>query len=81
MLTIEPPPGLVGFFEEHIAPEWNMTTDDAIEHFVKDIRKLPAGRLGEPEDVANVVLFLVSDISRQVTGSEYCVDGGVIQAA
>ncbi|HZO37507.1 MAG TPA: SDR family oxidoreductase [Solirubrobacteraceae bacterium] len=73
-------PGLVGFFDKHVAPEWGMSTDAAIEHFVKDVRKLPAGRLGEPEDVANVVLFLASDISRQVTGSEYCVDGGVIQA-
>jgi NAD(P)-dependent dehydrogenase (short-subunit alcohol dehydrogenase family) len=74
-------PGLVGFFERHVAPEWGMGTEDAIEHFVKDIRKLPAGKLGEPEDVANAVLFLASEVSRQVTGSEYCVDGGVIQAA
>ncbi|MFZ0040837.1 MAG: SDR family oxidoreductase [Solirubrobacteraceae bacterium] len=74
-------PGLVGFFERHVAPEWGMGTEEAIEHFVKDIRKLPAGKLGEPEDVANAVLFLASDVSRQVTGSEYCVDGGVIQAA
>lgn len=74
-------PGLVGFFERHVAPEWGMGTEAAIEHFVKDIRKLPAGKLGEPEDVANAVLFLASDVSRQVTGSEYCVDGGVIAAA
>ena len=74
-------PGLVGFFERHVAPEWGMGTEEAIEHFVKDIRKLPAGKLGDPEDVANAVLFLASDVSRQVTGSEYCVDGGVIQAA
>ena len=74
-------PGLVGYFDQYVAPDWNMTTDEAIEHFIKDIRKLPAGRLGEPEDVATVVLLLASDVSRQVTGSEYCVDGGVIQAA
>jgi NAD(P)-dependent dehydrogenase (short-subunit alcohol dehydrogenase family) len=74
-------PGLVGFFERHVAPEWNMGTEEAIEHFVQRVRKLPAGKLGEPEDVANAVLFLASDVSRQVTGSEYCVDGGVIQAA
>jgi NAD(P)-dependent dehydrogenase (short-subunit alcohol dehydrogenase family) len=73
-------PGLVGFFERHVAPEWDMSTEEAIEHFVKDIRKLPAGKLGEPEDVANAVLFLASDVARQVTGSEYCVDGGVIHA-
>ena len=34
------------------------------------------GRLGSPEDVANVVVFLASDISRHVTGEVIRVDGG-----
>jgi NAD(P)-dependent dehydrogenase (short-subunit alcohol dehydrogenase family) len=36
----------------------------------------PVGRLGTPEDVANAILFLASDESRFVTGSELVVDGG-----
>jgi len=36
----------------------------------------PAGRLGEPEEIAEVVLFLASDASRFMTGSEIAVDGG-----
>jgi 2-keto-3-deoxy-L-fuconate dehydrogenase len=34
------------------------------------------GRIGQPEDVAEVALFLASDASRFVTGAAYNVDGG-----
>ncbi|OWA35909.1 3-beta hydroxysteroid dehydrogenase [Saccharibacillus sp. O16] len=36
----------------------------------------PIGHLGEPEDVANMALFLASDESKFSTGSEFIVDGG-----
>jgi NAD(P)-dependent dehydrogenase (short-subunit alcohol dehydrogenase family) len=36
----------------------------------------PMGRLGEPEEVANVIAFLASDESSFMTGSEVVVDGG-----
>ena len=35
------------------------------------------GRLGRPEEVARVALFLASDESRYVTGIELVVDGGI----
>lgn len=37
---------------------------------------IPAGRLGEPSDIANCILFLASDESTYVTGAEFVVDGG-----
>ena len=36
----------------------------------------PIGRLGEPEDIANGIAFLVSDESSFMTGSELVIDGG-----
>jgi NAD(P)-dependent dehydrogenase (short-subunit alcohol dehydrogenase family) len=37
----------------------------------------PVGRTGEPEDVADVVVFLCSDLARFVTGQNLVVDGGL----
>jgi NAD(P)-dependent dehydrogenase (short-subunit alcohol dehydrogenase family) len=41
------------------------------------VAKTPAARIGEPEDIADVVLFLVSDLARFVTGQNIVVDGGM----
>ncbi|MCX7279482.1 MAG: SDR family oxidoreductase, partial [Burkholderiales bacterium] len=38
---------------------------------------IPAGRLGEPDEVASVAVFLASDDAGYVTGSTYYVDGGM----
>jgi NAD(P)-dependent dehydrogenase (short-subunit alcohol dehydrogenase family) len=40
-------------------------------------RQIPLKRVGEPNDVANAVLYLASDESRFVTGAELKVDGGI----
>ena len=41
------------------------------------LKLLPLGRLGEPEDVADAVLFLAGDSSRYITGTVLKVDGGM----
>jgi NAD(P)-dependent dehydrogenase (short-subunit alcohol dehydrogenase family) len=41
----------------------------------KIIESHPLG-LGSPEDVANLICFLISDLARWITGSEYIIDGG-----
>ncbi|MBC3949846.1 MULTISPECIES: SDR family NAD(P)-dependent oxidoreductase [Pseudomonas] len=43
------------------------------------IAQLPVGRIGQPEDVAAAALFLASDESSFMTGSEMFVDGGFAQ--
>jgi 3(or 17)beta-hydroxysteroid dehydrogenase len=40
-------------------------------------RQVPIGRLGQPEEVADMILYLGSDESRFVTGSEFVIDGGL----
>src|SRR5689334_14366640 len=37
---------------------------------------IPIGRYGTPEEVANLVLFLCSDLAGNITGAQYVVDGG-----
>lgn len=48
-----------------------------IENFGEQLAaQLPTGRLGEPQDIANLALFLVSDLASWITGETYVIDGG-----
>ncbi len=40
-------------------------------------KRIPIGRLGQPDDVADCVVFLASDMARYVTGAALLVDGGM----
>lgn len=47
-------------------------------HKLKDLRKrIPLGRVGEPEDIAEMAFFIASESARQITGGVFVVDGGV----
>jgi glucose 1-dehydrogenase len=43
------------------------------------LANIPLGRMGTPEEVAGIALFLASDDAAYVTGSTYFVDGGLIR--
>lgn len=43
--------------------------------------EIPLGRMGKPEDVAGLALYLASDEAAYVTGSTYFIDGGMLRQA
>ena len=52
--------------------------DDKFKEMI--ISKIPSGRLGEPKDIANAVLFLASDESNYINGETLHVNGGMYMA-
>ena len=58
-----------------VSPGW-IDTEDA-GFYGPDADQHPAGRVGTPEDIARVVLFLASDQAGFITGQDICVDGGM----
>jgi NAD(P)-dependent dehydrogenase (short-subunit alcohol dehydrogenase family) len=49
----------------------------AADYYAKTSQDIPMGRVGEAEEVANVITFLVSDAASYVTGSSVNLDGGM----
>ena len=41
------------------------------------LERIPMGRMGTPEEIARGILFLASDESSYITGSELVIDGGM----
>lgn len=57
---------------------WNHITESFTEDDIQKIEnQYPLG-LGEPEDVANTILFLLSDASKWITGTTITMDGGLL---
>jgi NAD(P)-dependent dehydrogenase (short-subunit alcohol dehydrogenase family) len=42
----------------------------------ESVKLIPNGRIGQPEDIASVVMFLLSDISDYISGTTVFADGG-----
>ena len=58
-----------------ISPGWIDTASTVYEG--ADASQHPAGRVGNPMDIANMVLFLCSDKAGFITGENICIDGGM----
>lgn len=65
-------PGIIDTVDPDSAP------DEALDQRLEEYRRRsPLGRLGRPEDVANVVIFLSSGLAAYITGETVNVDGGL----
>ena len=58
-----------------ISPGWIDTAGNEITG--ADALQQPAGRVGKPEDIAEMVLFLCSEKAGFITGENICIDGGM----
>ena len=58
-----------------ISPGWIDTTGSEITG--ADVLQQPAGRVGKPDDIAEMVLFLCSGKAGFITGENICIDGGM----
>lgn len=58
---------------EAMAQEQGVSREQILQRFIAGI---PLGRLGEPEDIADTILFLVSERARFITATTIVVDGG-----
>lgn len=59
------------------AKKENRDVDSVIKDLAKDI---PLGRLGSPEEYANVILFLASNLATYINGASIPIDGGLLKS-
>jgi len=63
-----------------VAPGFIRTAMTANFKETHNASAVPLGRLGEPEDVADVIVFLASDYSRYITGATIDINGGLFMS-
>ena len=63
---------------ERLAKQSGTDLEAARQALMNSLGGIPIGRPGRPEEVAELVAFLVSDRAQSINGSEYVIDGGTI---
>lgn len=63
---------------ERITESSNSTVEQATQSVMDGLGGIPFGRPAQPEEVAELVGFLVSPRANYLTGTEFVIDGGTI---
>ena len=71
-------PGMEAGVREMMAAQGQEYNFDAFEQFYVKETRLPVGKIGVPQDIANVVAFLASPLADFITGTNLRVDGGML---
>ena len=61
-------------------PDFSTVEADA-DQMSQLLSEIPLGRMGKPEEVASLAVYLASDAASYVTGSTFFVDGGMTRQA
>ncbi len=63
---------------ERIAAEAGTDIDGGKRIIMSSLGGIPLGRPSKPEEVANLIAFLASDLAASITGTEHIIDGGTV---
>ncbi|THV33625.1 oxidoreductase [Glycomyces buryatensis] len=68
-----------GSFGEKIAEAYGVPHEDFLQAIPQQFG-IASGRIGEPEEVADLVAFLLSDRAANIHGADYVIDGGTLKS-
>jgi NAD(P)-dependent dehydrogenase (short-subunit alcohol dehydrogenase family) len=63
---------------KRLADEHGVSVEEGKQMIMKALGGVPIGRPSKPEEIANLIAFLASDLAGTITGTEYVIDGGTV---